>query len=379
MSAARFVHYRLLETTRAYAREKLIGSAEFDHFTRRHAEYLRDLFQHAEAELETRPTVEWLAAYRLYIDDLRTALDWAFSPTGDVGVGVALTAATVPLWTQLSLLTECRARVEQAIASLGRQVPSDPRRDMRLYLALGHAILHTRSSGGQEMNAAYTRALELAEILDDTRYRLGAIFGLYAHRLTSGGYRDALGLAEKFCTVATETAAHSDVRSAADSSVSRCTFWETSLARDDTSSRWFARASRRLGRRTSACIEPTSECYSIPTTGVFSGCRDVAIRRGRLTESLVEYVRTKDHVLSCLYAVLTHACPIALYVGDLTTADHHVRLAFDLAARHALEVWNDMAQCFEGAVLISEGINGAGSQLLQSALERLPEPTFITT
>src|SRR6266849_9699095 len=124
---------------------------EFDHFARRHAEYYRDLFQHAEAELETRPTAEWLAACRPHIDDLRAALDWAFSPSGDVGVGVALTAATVPLWTLLSLLTECLARVEQAIAALGRQVPSDPRRDMRLYLALGHALLHSHASAGQEM------------------------------------------------------------------------------------------------------------------------------------------------------------------------------------------------------------------------------------
>src|SRR5439155_21232627 len=89
------LHYRLLETTRAYAREKLIESAEFDHFARRHAEYYRELFQHAEAELETRPTAEWLSVYRPHIDDLRAALDWAFSSSGDVSVGVALTAATV--------------------------------------------------------------------------------------------------------------------------------------------------------------------------------------------------------------------------------------------------------------------------------------------
>src|SRR5712691_2077272 len=205
------VYYRLLETTRAYAREKLIGGAEFDHFAQRHAEYLRDLFEHAEAELETRPTAEWLAVYRPHIDDLRAALDWAFSPSGDVGVGAALTAAAVPLWTHLSLLSECRARVEQAVASLGSQVPSDPRRDMRLYLALGHAILHTRASGAPDMNAAFTKALELAEIVDDTRYRLGAIFGLYAHRLTTGEYRVALSLAEKFGTVAAETADRSEV------------------------------------------------------------------------------------------------------------------------------------------------------------------------
>src|SRR5947208_4809607 len=172
------VCYRLLETTRAYAREKLLGSAEFDHFARRHAEFYRKLFERAEAELETRPTAEWLAAYQPHIDDLRAALDWAFSRSGDAGVGVALTAASVPLWTHLSLLTECRARVEQAIAGLG-QVPDDPRRDMRLYLALGHALLHTHTSGGPEINVAFTKALELAEIMDDTRYRLAAMFGLY--------------------------------------------------------------------------------------------------------------------------------------------------------------------------------------------------------
>src|SRR4029077_19304180 len=172
------VYYRLLETTRAYAREKLIESAEFDHLTRRHAEYFRDLFERAEAESETRPTAEWLPAYRPHIDDLRAALDWAFSPSGDVGVGMALTAAAVPLWTHLSLLTECRTRVEQAIARFGRQVPSDPRRDMRLYLALGHVLLHIDLSAVPEMNAALTKTLELAEITDDGRYRLAALHGL---------------------------------------------------------------------------------------------------------------------------------------------------------------------------------------------------------
>jgi predicted ATPase len=95
-----------------------------------------------------------------------------------------------------------------------------------------------------------------------------------------------------------------------------------------------------------------------------------------LTEDLVDYARAKDHTLSLLYALLFAACPIALYVGDLTSADHHVRLAFDLAARHPLEVWNDLAQCFEGAVLIKRGDHAGGSQLLQSALERLPQPTL---
>jgi len=371
------VHYRLLETTRAYAREKLIGVAEFDHFAQRHAEYLRDLFEHAEAELETRPTAEWLSVYRPHVDDLRTALDWAFSPSGDVGVGVALAAATAPLWTHLSLLTECRARVEQAIAALGRQVPFDPRRDMRLYLALGHVLLQNRQASARpEANAALTKALELADITDDGRYRLAALYGLYLARFFTGEYRNALNLAEKFRTVAADTAARSDVP------IGNLLIGLTLHVLGDQPG-----ARRHLEPLVGAHFvtarpshislyqydqRVTLECYYARVLWL-QGFGDQA---RRLTEKLVDYARTIDHRRSFLYTLLLATCPIAVFVGDLTTVEHHVRLAFNLAARHAIEMWNGWAQCFEGVVLIKRGESHAGSQLLQSALERLPAPGF---
>jgi predicted ATPase len=371
------VHYRLLETTRAYAREKLIGSAEFDHVAQRHAEYLRDLFEHAEAELETRPTAEWLSVYRPHIDDLRAALDWAFSRSGDVGVGVALAAATAPLWTYLSLLTECRARVEQAIAALGRQVPSDPRRDMRLYLALGHVLLQNRQASARpEANAALTKALELAEITDDGRYRLAALHGLYLARFFTGEYRNALNLAEKFRTVAADTAARSDVP------IGNLLIGLTLHVLGDQPG-----ARRHLEPLVGShfvTARPSHislyqydqrvilECYYARVLWL-QGFGDQA---RRLTEKLVDYARTNDHPRSFLYTTLHAACPIAVFVGDLATVEHHVRLAFNLAARHAIEMWNGWAQCFEGVVLIKRGESHAGSQLLQSALERLPAPAF---
>ena len=370
------VHYRLLETTRAYAREKVIGSAEFDHVARRHAEYCRDLFQHAEAELETRPTSEWLAAYRPHIDDLRAALDWAFSPSGDVGVGVALTAAAVPLWTHLSLLTECRARVEQAVASLGRQVPSDPRRDMRLYLALGHVLLHIHAGAGPEMNAALTKALELAEITDDGRYRLAALHGLYLARLQTGEYRNALDLAAKFRAVAGETAARSDVPIG-----DRLIGLTLHVLGDQPGAR---RHLEPLVGSHFVTARPSHISFYQYDQRVVLDCYYARVlwlqgfgdKAKGLTENLVDYARTSDHLRSFLYTLLVAACPIALFVGDLTTVEHHVRLAFDLVARHALEIWNVWAQCFEGILLIKRGNHLRGSQLLQSALERLPEPAF---
>ena len=190
--------YRLLETTRAYALEKLDESGERDRIARRHAEYYRDLFERAEAEWETRPKAEWLADYRQQIDNLRAALDWAFSPAGDPSIGVAITVASLQLWLQLSMVAECRRYVERALASI-----SEPgsRGEMQLQAALGLSLNYTtgRTSGKE---AALTRALEIAESLGDTEYQLLALRGLWAYRVDTGAYRMALALAEQFTGLA---------------------------------------------------------------------------------------------------------------------------------------------------------------------------------
>ena len=67
--------YRLLDTTRAYALQKLAENGELDALERRHAEHHRNLFEQAEPEWETQPTAEWLAEYERKIDDIRSALN----------------------------------------------------------------------------------------------------------------------------------------------------------------------------------------------------------------------------------------------------------------------------------------------------------------
>jgi predicted ATPase/DNA-binding winged helix-turn-helix (wHTH) protein len=68
--------YRLFETTRAYALEKLAESGEFDAVAQRHAEYYR---RRAEVERKTRPIVQRFPAHARHIDKVRTAPDRAFS------------------------------------------------------------------------------------------------------------------------------------------------------------------------------------------------------------------------------------------------------------------------------------------------------------
>src|SRR5207302_5469345 len=129
--------FRLLDTTRAYALEMLGANGEREPIARRHAAYYRQLFERAAAEAPARATGDWLADYAQDIDNLRAALDWAFSPGGEASTGVALTAAALPLWIRLSLLEECCRRVQQALRALGTASTQGPREAMRLNAALG--------------------------------------------------------------------------------------------------------------------------------------------------------------------------------------------------------------------------------------------------
>jgi hypothetical protein len=65
---------------------------------------IRDLLERAETELGTKSTGEWLATYGPWIANIRSAVDWGFSPSGDASISMALTAALVPLWVHLSLM-----------------------------------------------------------------------------------------------------------------------------------------------------------------------------------------------------------------------------------------------------------------------------------
>jgi predicted ATPase len=104
--------WRLLETTRAYALEKLAESGETERITRRFAEFFRDLVRPAMRGSQIQPTVEDMARYGREIDNVRAALDWSFSCVGDVAIGAVLTAAYAPVWLDLSLVVECLERAK---------------------------------------------------------------------------------------------------------------------------------------------------------------------------------------------------------------------------------------------------------------------------
>jgi tetratricopeptide (TPR) repeat protein len=329
------VRYWLLETTRAYAREKLAEHDELEQAARRHAEYYRDLFGRAEAEWETRPVAEWLADYGRQIGNVRAALDWAYSSSGDESIGLELTTASVPLWFQLSLIDECRRRVELALSRLRSGSGSDTRREMQLYAALGASLLYTRGPV-RETGAAWTRALAIADSLENPEYQLRAFRGLWACRVTSGEYRIALTFAKRFRDLAANQADPADLLIG-----ERMIGTVLHFLGDQTSAR------RHIERMLVDYAAPAHRSHIIR----FQYDQRVAARADlalilwlqgypdqamRAAQNTVDAACAIDHPLSLCYALAQAACPMALLIGDLVAADRWTAMLLDYSARHAL-------------------------------------------
>ncbi|MER2263590.1 winged helix-turn-helix domain-containing protein [Methylobacterium oxalidis] len=91
------LRYRLLDTTRAYADERLIVAKEKPHALEHHARYVLALFERAEEEWSWRIKRNWLSIYAGRVDDLRKAIAWGYSPCGDPQL--AIRADPAPLET----------------------------------------------------------------------------------------------------------------------------------------------------------------------------------------------------------------------------------------------------------------------------------------
>jgi predicted ATPase len=83
--------YRMLETLRAYAASRL-PAGEADRFRRRHAGFMVDLAERAEAGLYGPDEAAWARRVERWLDDLRAAWGWA-RDAGELGLAARLAAA----------------------------------------------------------------------------------------------------------------------------------------------------------------------------------------------------------------------------------------------------------------------------------------------
>jgi predicted ATPase/DNA-binding winged helix-turn-helix (wHTH) protein len=351
--------WRLLETVRAYALEKLTASGEINETARFHAEFFRDLLKDGASEGHARE-----------IDNIRAALDWSFAATGDAGLGAELTAATVPIWIQFSLLGECRARVETALAALDRDAGRAPRTEMMLRAALGMSLSYTRGPVS-EAEAIWERVLGLARRLDDAEYQLRALYGLWLFEVLVCNYKRALELARQFQRIAEGTANAVDAATA-DRMMSLVLHYlgdlEGSRVCAERALRGPTPANPHVYTTRYGADQRVGALVQLARALWLQGFPDQAMQVGR--DSVDEAVAL-GHANSLCLALADGAGMVALLAGDRAAGAQFEAMLTEHAGKHALGVWRTYGRALRGYLRLRGDEAGEGIALLRSALDDL--------
>ena len=357
--------WRLLETTREYGLEKLAENGESERATRQQAEFFRDLF--APANDTPLVTLDDLPRYVREIDNVRAALDWAFSRDGDKAVGIALTAAYAPVWLCLSLTVECRDRVERARDNFGAVSDLSQKLKAQLLTILGLVQSYTGRTGAETGLALAEEALQIAESLNDPEAQLQALYAIWARKFIHGEHRTAYKLAERFDLIAPQTGDPADTL-VADRLLGSVNHYGGNQRQ---AQRHFEFAVNRYtapsGRRRAMWLHYDGRVLPQARLARTLWMRGFAGKALQVANATLEDAQVIDHKLSICFTLAEAVCPLHLMAGNIAAATQYITMFSEFAARHSMP-WVRFAHCYEGALLIKRGDAAQGSKLLRSAL-----------
>jgi predicted ATPase/DNA-binding winged helix-turn-helix (wHTH) protein len=358
----------LLETIRAYALEKLVENGESDDAQRRHAAFFRDLFTPAPSGSGSGSSTNDLARQVREIDNVRAALDWSFSLTGDQAIGVELTAAYSPVWQHLSLMIECRERCERALLGLEPHASASMRTRLELQMALAAAIFITMGSP-EQAKTLLTEALETADALNDLHAQARALSTLLSIYYFRGEYAMAQIAAERIEQVA---------RRIGDPIYLRFAYQPlgTTLiprGRPREAQQYLEHVLRFPAapgdRRDATYYNSNDRALTLAMLARalwMQGFADQALKEARLS---LEELQGTDYSLQ-LCRILHHGiCRIATMTGDFATADREIARLIEAATDLNAQFWGTVGHLLKGQLLVERSEFAQGLLVLRDAFE----------
>ncbi|HYC13715.1 MAG TPA: winged helix-turn-helix domain-containing protein [Stellaceae bacterium] len=365
--------WRLLETIRAYAREKLLASGELREVARGQARHYRARLREMDAEWREGHSQN-PAEIAEVVANTRAALEWTFSPDGDEAQGVKLTVASVSLWLRLSLLGEFRERAERALDAIGRIADPEPGTEMLLRAALGMSLMYTRGPVG-EAEAIWARVLEIAEGLGHVGYQLRALYGLWLYRFLICEFRPALEFAERFRSTAGSGESQADMPTADRMAAITLHFLGNQAGASAYAEKalgapvWGNRDFRTIYYGTDQRVGPR---VFLARALWLRGLPDQALRNiGIALEEATQF----DHANSTCIALADGACLLSILVDDGEATERFAAMLTECAESHALGVWRTYSLAVRGRLLLKRDA-AAGVEHLRAALAELQKTPY---
>ncbi|WP_411959863.1 ATP-binding protein [Pseudomonas mandelii] len=339
------VFYRLLDTTRSYALEKLDQTVDLPDTRKRHAERCLALMHQAQTDWELISTGLWIERYARSLDDIRSALDWGFNAQGSQALAIRLTATSTPLWQELSLLKEHGVYVRKALALLEAAPEPCPHLQMALKLALGSSCYHTQG-GTAETIAAFVSARTLARHNNDVAGQLRAVSGHMAVNLSCGHYQMALEQSQLFDRLGAQ----------GDPVLSLSTHRLRVLALHFAGNQQLARVnaeqviqrmaqSGHLNRFTHGFgVQYDQSVAALTILARILWLQGQPEQAWRTARQALDIALQINHGTSICYTLALAGCLIAHYNGDSTTARKLLRLLLEQAQKHSVLLFHTWAQ-----------------------------------
>lgn len=342
------VHYRLLETTRSYARELLQRDADHAEIGRRHCLVCLHAAATAASELDTMLPQRWRDRHGRKVDDVRAALAWAFGAQGDAHLGARLAAGSPELWFGLWLVQEYQARLALALERLPPQDAGSPL-EMQLALEFAQSTVALRG-GAPEALQAVERSLEIARSEGRPGDELRALWVRYGTRLLRGEYALALDDTEAYGRVA-RTSNDPQLAYIEHRMQAVCLHFlgeqTTAQAHAEQSLNPAAEAVRYTRGNGYQFEHRPASLTHLARILWLRGQPDEAMR---VAQEAVEAAKAVDHALSLAYALAFGACPVALWCGNEVAASAYVEELDECSREHGLVFWQSWPPIYRAAM-----------------------------
>ncbi|WNC92476.1 winged helix-turn-helix domain-containing protein [Paraburkholderia sp. FT54] len=354
--------YRLLETTRAYALQKLDDNGERRLVTLNHARYFLDLLERdSSSDTHQAHQAHEAGAARVdpdrrrhrtreQLDDLRAALAWALSPKGDAALGETLAVKFVSLLYELSLVDECCVWARRALDAVetthqGSRSPRHLHVRMQLLAVLGAALVYVNGPN-RETLGIWAEVLALAIASGDQTFEARALWGMWNASQSSGAARNALGFAQRFASLAAQTGDTAN-------GILACRL--LGIASHYAGDQQEARASLDQFLQHTGCLQHRLPLGHFIDHGVvgratfarllgLQGARDQALR---IAEACVAEACRQEQAMVTCYVLVEAEIPLALLAGQRRRAAQAIALLRDMSARVGLRVSHACCRCFD--------------------------------
>ena len=338
--------YRLFETTRAYAREKLEEAGERVAVSRTHAQHVCGVFERLEADSPLYGAA-WDAGRARWMDDIQLAVQASFCTLGDPALGMRLLGATASVWYQRSLMDEYRTRAEEAMQRAGDLADQPDATLMRFWYSLVLCYWYTQGPG-PEMARAAMRAYELARRVRSVDFERLSLWGLWQERNGSGEYAQALGRARQYAAL-TPTGTEPEAAILG----RRMMQWSLHLVGELASSQEEAAMGLSLIRRVDPQrvlgryqLDPHAAINAVLSRTLWiRGCPDQALG---LAAQAVQSATSAQHALTLCFSLFCQ-CTVLLWCGRWAELGQQAGALLEVSTERRLGLWKAWGQTFTDA------------------------------